>query len=448
MRAALIQPPATEPSPPLWEQAAAAFVITMLTGAIVGPVFAPDQGETPILRLVWLPVYAVTAGLLAWRFDRVVRAWPAWIGLGALVVLAWASQYWSIESSTTSRRVIAMALTGSFGIYLGAAFRGSALPRLLALTALALGLGSLVAIFLFPSLGVHQDVNAGLWRGLWYEKNQMGVVMVAGAIGAAAWLASEEPRKGLAALALVVCILLMLGTRSKTSLLCLMAGLGLVGGFWAIRKGGPAFGVVAVWLGVIGLAAGWWLWTSESAEILELLGKDPSLTGRTDIWASLMRRVGERSLTGYGYGAFWGAHSTPAAWVRHETGWIVPSAHNGWIDLLVQLGWSGAVIVGTIMAAAFVGTLFRLPRQGAREGYWSISYFAAFFLLSLSESVLVSHQDIAWILCLAIFTRAVQHEDVFVSVPLAPKARAAYQTGPRIAANWADGRSLLHNRRR
>ena len=51
-------------SPPWWEQAAVIFVLVMLTGALIGPVFAPLQEETPILRLIWLPVYAVITALL------------------------------------------------------------------------------------------------------------------------------------------------------------------------------------------------------------------------------------------------------------------------------------------------------------------------------------------------------------------------------------------------
>ena len=58
--------------PPLWERLAAGFVVFMLTGALIAPVLAPDQGETPILRLIWIPVYAVTAGLVAFRFDKVI----------------------------------------------------------------------------------------------------------------------------------------------------------------------------------------------------------------------------------------------------------------------------------------------------------------------------------------------------------------------------------------
>ena len=49
-------PSVYEDAPPLWEQAAAIGVIVMLTGALIGPVFAPLQQETPILRLIWLPV--------------------------------------------------------------------------------------------------------------------------------------------------------------------------------------------------------------------------------------------------------------------------------------------------------------------------------------------------------------------------------------------------------
>ena len=81
------------PPLPLWEQVAAGFVIVMLTGALIGPVFAPDQGETPILRLIWLPVYGITAGLILNRAGRMFAAWPAWVILTLLTLLALASRY-------------------------------------------------------------------------------------------------------------------------------------------------------------------------------------------------------------------------------------------------------------------------------------------------------------------------------------------------------------------
>ncbi len=448
MRAIRPEPEAIRPGPPVWEQVAAGFVICMLTGALIGPVLAPDQGETPLLRLFWLPVYALTAGLLLLRFKTVIKAWPAIAAWACIVGLAFASKYWSLDPATTSRRVIAMIFSGSFAIYLGSTFHGPHLPRLLTRCIFILGLLSIFMVFAVPSIGVHQDINAGMWRGVWYEKNQMGMVMAAGGTAAAAWAASEDRLRLTPLLAILLCILLVLATRSKTSLLCIMLGVGMIGVLWTLKRGGPALAVAAVWMGVVGAAAGWWLWTYESAEILAALGKDPSLTGRTDIWDALFVKIAERPWTGYGYNAFWGLESAPATWVRYQTGWLVPSAHNGWIDLLVQLGWPGAILVGTIMASSYVVTLIRLPRAGLREGFWSIAYLSVYILLTFSESVLVSAQALPWTLCLTVLARAVYPEPSFGRVTLAPRRRGAYQSGPRIASDCTDGRPVLYARRR
>ncbi|WP_292258789.1 O-antigen ligase family protein [Brevundimonas sp.] len=439
MRESRSAPDLTDPDPPLWERAAAIVVIVMLTGALVGPVFAPTQEETPILRLVWLPIYGIIAGLIALRADRMARAWPAMIALMSVVGLAYASKYWSIDPATTSRRVIALAITGAFAVYLGAVFRGAALPRLLTLATLLMGLGSVVMVFAFPAIGVHQDVNAGLWRGLWYEKNQMGLVMVAGATAASALLASGDPRRIMPIVTLALTSALVLATQSKTSLLCLMIGVGLPAGLWTLRRGGPAFSVVMVWLAVVAACAGAWLWFSHSSAILEALGKDPSLTGRTDIWASLMRRVAERPWTGYGYSAFWIRGSEPAAFVRHETDWPVPSAHNGWIDVLVQLGWPGVVLVGGLTALTAGLTILRLGGSGLREGGWGLAYLCVFVLLSLSESILIHHQDLPWVLFLAILTRALTADPAPRRATLAQRPARGYLTGSRIAAQSVHG---------
>ncbi len=431
----------TEPAPSLWEQVICGVIIAMLTGALIGPVFAPLQEETPVLRLVWLPAYAAIAALLLFRIDRLWRAWPAMIAIAALVGLAFASRYWSIDFVTTMRRVIALAISCGFALYLGAVFRGPHLPRLLMHTSLVMAVGSLVMVFAFPAIGVHQFENAGLWRGLWYEKNQMGAVMVIGATAAAACLASPDPRRLLPAISLALSSGLVLATQSKTSLLCLLVGLGLIGGFWAMRRGGPVVSVIAIWSAVVLAGAGIWLWDTHSVELLEALGKDPSLTGRTDIWDALMRKVADRPWTGYGYGAFWGriGESVPADWVRKETGWLVPSAHNGWIDLLVQLGWPGAILVGGLMAVTALIAVLRAAGSGAREGWWALGFLAAFFVLSLSESILMAHQGLPWVLFLAALTRAVLPSPAPAPAPLVEKRRRAYQTAPRIVSQYPHG---------
>ena len=83
--------------------------------------------------------------------------------------------------------------------------------------------------------------------------------------------------------------LLVLATQSKTSLLCLIIGAGAIGGLWAMHRGGAAFSIVALWFGVVLTAVAGYVFITDPATVLIALGKDPSLTGRTVIWAALMR---------------------------------------------------------------------------------------------------------------------------------------------------------------
>ncbi len=112
-----------ETAPSGWERTICVVLIAMLTGALIGPVFAPLQEETPVLRLVWLPAYAAIFGMAAYRIGRMWRAWPAVLAMTAVVGLAFASKYWSIDYEVTSRRVIALAISSVFALYLGAVFR-------------------------------------------------------------------------------------------------------------------------------------------------------------------------------------------------------------------------------------------------------------------------------------------------------------------------------------
>lgn len=394
---------AEPPAPAVWEWIAAIAVVTMMTGALIMPLFSPEPGvETPELRYIWLPIYALIVALLIRRAREIAALWPAVLICGALVGLAFVSSRWSLEPDVTVRRSIALGMTMLFALYLAAAWRGPVLLRMLCWAFLLMGVASLGIVFAWPEMGVHQDVNAGTWRGVWTEKNQTGMMMFTAILAALSLLVSGARGRWLPVATIAVSLVVLLGSQSKTSLLCLFVGAGLIVGFHALRKAGPIGAVVLVWLGVIGAGSAIAFFLLSPETLFALLGKDPTLTGRTEIWDSLLRRSAEQPWKGYGYAAFWGKESMPANWVRLETDWAVPSAHQSWLEVLIQLGRIGVILVAAVYALAAVLTAARLPTLGVREGYFGAAYLAAFGVLTLSESVMMLHHNFAWALFVAL----------------------------------------------
>ncbi|HYE42400.1 MAG TPA: O-antigen ligase [Caulobacteraceae bacterium] len=401
-RPANAEPVVADVVPAPWEWVASIVVIVMMTGALIGPILAPDQGESPALRLIWYPAYAAILVLAIRRAPSIARLWPALLVVGAISFLCWVSSLWSIFPEVTIRRWIAVTISMLFGVYLAAAFRGPRLLRLLCWAFMLMAILSLIFVAALPSYGIHDDVNAGMWRGIWYEKNQAGMMMFSGAIAALALLVSGAPGRRLGVAALVLCTFMMLGSQSKTSLLCLLTGGGAIIGLHILRKVGPAAAVVLGWMGAVALSVGFAAVTAFKDQFYALLGKDPSLTGRTQIWDAMWRYIEERPTFGFGYAAFWKPDSIQADWIRFQNEWPVPSAHHGWMEVLLQLGWVGVAVIGLAAMITVIATLVRLPTLGVREGYWAVGALITLGVVSLSESVLLLHHNMTWVLAIVV----------------------------------------------
>jgi len=387
------------------EAVACGFIVFMLSNALIGPLLDPTQAggeDMPVLRLMWLPVYGLILGLALWRLPRLLRFWFP-VALCCLMIgWVFASASWSFDPGTTQRRAVAAAFTTLFGLYFVASFDGRRMAEIIAATFLILAAVGLLAAIAYPKMGVQHDINAGDWRGLWFEKNQMGAMMVQGALAAVAALAAGSRRRTTLIATILLCGFMVLMSKSKTSLVCLMIVLAGAGTLTLMRRG-PATAILLVWLGVtVGGFAALIMWLSPET-VYAALGKDPSLTGRTEIWESLLRQSAKAPLTGYGYAVFWREDSVPANWVRHDTGWNVPTAHNGWLDMLVQLGWIGVCLIAVTLGLAVLAALFRFRRVA--DGYWATLYLAIFLLVTFSESFILERNGLAWAMACAAIAR-------------------------------------------
>jgi len=391
------------------EVALTLLCLLLFSNALIGPVFAPQTADltaaeenSAVLRLIWPPVYAMTLLLAGLRLSSFLRILPAVFMAGLLIGLCYASHFWSIDPATSMRRTIAVGMTTLFGLYLAARWQGRDLVQMIALAFAVLAAGSYVVCICVPSLGVHNDINAGDWKGLWYEKNQMAAIMVLGFVAAcaAAYIAPER-RKYWIGLAVMIFGLVVM-SKSKTSLLCCLLAAGAYPVLLALQRGGVV-SIVCVWLAATAALFGGATFYVKPALFFKLLGKDATLTGRTEIWASLMRLSDKHPWLGYGYKAFWTPDSIPAAVVRMETNWDVPSAHNGWLDLLIQLGWVGVILFGSMLAIAYFCALFRFA--SVKDGFFSVLVLLLFTFLIMSESFILSQNSLIWALFVCAFAR-------------------------------------------
>jgi O-antigen ligase len=327
--------------PDVLEVAFAGVVLLLLSEALLGPMFNPTQSPDPPpwLRQIWLPVYGLTVLAVAARLHLMTRVlWGALLLL-PLMLLAGISTEWSVLPDTTLRRAMALCLGSLFGLYLAARFSWRALLDLLAAVFVVLALGSYLSVLVAPGWAIHATIHPGAWKGLWFEKNGLGQIMTWGVLACSSAALLVPERRKLWIAGAMLCAGLVLFSTSKTSLLGLMlVGSGVVVAS-GVRRGG-VLAVLTAWLALVGMGLVVGVAVFAPEIVLEALGKDPTLTGRTDIWSAVLRRVEERPWQGYGYAAFWADEQGPAGYVRNEVDWDAPTAHNGWLELLLSFGWT------------------------------------------------------------------------------------------------------------
>jgi len=405
------------------EAVACFLILALMSGGLLAPLFAPDQNAdaVPWLRMIWLPVYGCIAALMVLRpmqMSRVIV--PGVMGL-VLVGWAFASARWSIAPDLTVRRSIALLFTTCFGLYLAARYDWRDLIRLIAAVFLLLAVGGYIASLAFPGFGVHATIHPGAWRGLWYEKNQMGGLMVLGTLACACAAIVAADRRRFWIVAATLCAGLVVASTSTTALLGLLIVCAGLFGLALLRRGG-AVTVFTVWAGTAAAAALAAVILLAPEWFFGLVGKDATLTGRTGIWEALFRRVAERPVLGYGYGAFWQDPWGPAWFIKDEVQWSAPNAHNGWLDILAQLGWVGLVLaVGHFIASASAA-LLRLG--GGSEAYWAVLFMILFALFSVSESTVMQYNGLSWVMYTATMAKLLEWRGFASgSVPRRPALR-------------------------
>jgi exopolysaccharide production protein ExoQ len=140
-----------------------------------------------------------------------------------------------------------------------------------------------------------------------------------------------------------------------------------------------------------------------AADILfGVLGKDSTLTGRTEIWGPAIRQAETRPLTGFGYGAVWNDESGwgPVAWITRQAGFRAYHAHNSWIAIWLETGFIGLGAWCLLFAETAVLALIAPFRH--RGAWLALPFLVAYAMMSFSETVIFNFNDLRWVIFVAI----------------------------------------------
>lgn len=254
---------------------------------------------------------------------------------------------------------------------------------------------SLLLIKYYPNLGRAYDewTGAQMATGVTLNKNMLGVitfVLLLGAVWrvlALLWPDEVPPHRGRHLLAqgtlLVLGVSLLITSDSVTSLVCFVLGTGLIltTRLRFMRRNPAAVHVLVLLLAV---TAGLAMLLGGGASAAQALGRNPTLTGRTDIWAAVIP-MAPNPLVGAGFESFWLSPHVKERLAVLIPGLVLNEAHDGYIEVYLELGWMGLGLIGLILIDGYRRSVKAFRREPAIGGLL-LAYILAEMVYNVTEA--------------------------------------------------------------
>jgi hypothetical protein len=131
-------------------------------------------------------------------------------------------------------------------------------------------------------------------------------------------------------------------------------------------------------------------------QLLALLGRSPTLTNRTDVWA-ILRTFQTNELVGTGFMSFWTGERMAAIWTA--VGSRINQAHNGYLEQYLNLGYVGVAFILAIALSA-LASVRRHFRSDYAVAVLRLCFLAIALLYNYTEASFYGINNM-WVLFLA-----------------------------------------------
>ena len=394
----------------LIEYGIAVFGLAFMSGTLAMVLTEPGAISSPLVQVTGagLGFFSVMS-ILSKKGEATWILSKYWLAL-LPVFFAVASLIWTVNVGVTLRRAGGLGLTTAFGLWLAMRFTPKELFTMISVLMGGVIVANFAVIQVNPTQGIHQVTDpltahhAGSWRGMLGHKNDFGRMMsfmfcllvlafLFRAGGRAGRLACF-PLFGLAGFMIVK------SASAQAMLLFVLVPLGLII-MLSMSKVSPTRRALLLVLVAPAVVIASMSAQAVMAWGLALVGRDPTLTGRTAIWESTLLGLQDIAFAGGGYGAGW---EVVAARITSIMGNAPGHAHNGYLDLAADIGFFGLALVLSVMFWNLV-MAFRNLMQGVLPEISALALTVLLFSFigNIAGSFLLLHNSIYWMLIVATY---------------------------------------------
>jgi exopolysaccharide production protein ExoQ len=317
----------------------------------------------------------------------------------AMFALAVCSALWSASPQITIQMSIQTGLCAFFACYLSSRFTTEHLMQLLIFMGVASAFLSIFFALALPGYGVFQGYEGGAWQGICDHKNTLGISM---AFLLTPVFFTSAYGRGRKLLYGATILFLIYKSQSRSAwfdtagMMLFVAWLSLARRI-RVRELAPIVLSTAI-IGVTAVVLGSHFWPMLTTSV----GKDPTMTGRSEIYTEVWRSILKHPLLGYGFGAFWYAGNFESQRIGLAIRWPnIGYAESGILDLALQTGLLGVglLIVMVGKAAAQGIRLLRSPQYSPKIGWFLTIIFLA-LLTNIDAGWFMTLNTLDWVLIL------------------------------------------------
>ena len=358
-----------------------------------GPVDGSFLDDRPT-QVAFFVIYAA-ATALGFRALRPPMSRRTLTPLIALLIVLVTSSLWSIEVGRTLGQSLQL-VAGTAAVYVLVSGLDEGEPhRALLIAGTVATAVSVVAVALGWELSTD---GRGRMTGVFFNRNSLGMVACSTLFAAIVWsMQRRRDHRSAFVAALIGASALVVWWRTGSATCMVAAVSGIFASAWVVvrqRSTGRlrrAIGIapmVAV-LGVLALV-------DARSTVTRWIGREPTLTGRTDTWDVIIEAWYRRPALGFGFFAGWFDPEVRAG--LRVVGFNHWEAHNGYLEILF-----GAGLLGVAALAWFLGAVGREivgHLDDARAPWWTGSF--VFFLVANVGETNIAANRFVWFILVAV----------------------------------------------